>query len=147
MLFFVITSYFSILGRFAHFPDNFIQNNEKCLNGANLDQIGGFMIFDGFENYFSILGVGSSYLILHSFLSGDDWMIVKMSGYFSLEHRHPGCEEFHHQTSFGAFADCLLEIASHDEYVCRKRGLVFSEGDSLFSRLLLQFDKICWPNI
>lgn len=103
------------------------------------------MIFDGFENYFSILGVDSSYLILHSLLSGDDWMIVKMSGYFSLEHRHPGYEEFHHQTSFGTFADCFLEIASHDEYMCRKAGHYFSQEDSLFLLLLTRFDSIVWP--
>lgn len=110
-----------------------------------MGQIGGFMIFEGFESYFSILKKSSSCLILHSYLSEDDWMIVKKSGYFSLEHRHPGSENFHHQTSFGTLPDCLLEIASHDEYMCRKSGHYISKDDSLFCYLLSVFDRIVWP--
>ena len=74
------------------------------------------------NGYFTIVSLEVDSCILKSNNTKHSWKITQSKdGYFILLHKHHDKDKFHFQRGCISIEDCLLEIASHDDYQMRGR--------------------------
>lgn len=88
--------------------------------------------------YFTILRIDETHCEIQSNNTHHIWMITESrDGFYHLFHRHTAQDPYHDHAAYISAEDCLLDIASHDEFQLRHRKpSKYPPHDTFFDEIL-----------
>ena len=96
-----------------------------------------------YDPYFTVLSLDKDTCEITSNNTNHTWRLTpSLDGFYVLYHKHKSSDPYHIHAAYSTIENCLLDIASHDEFQLRgRKPAKWNPPDTFFNHILKTYQR------